>query len=315
MNKVPIVAISDNKLAFALATLFISLLETKNNDTFYELNALVSPDFSQDNIDKIKSIEDTYKNQCSINIIVMDNRFDNIKNGTGRISNACAYKFSISEMFPHYDKVIYLDTDILVFEDLNEMYNIDIGDNYIGGVYSFRRWLINKSLIKRLDIPDLFQYVQAGVLIFNLSKIREDNIIPKCLKLIGSFFDSVDQHIFNKVCYGHIKLIPPKYNVCIGQDELFFNKSEIAFYAYRLKDIEEACSPVIYHYARPTKPWNTSKVKYSSVWYRYYSKSPYKDEKLNFVVQHTYMKTIKRLAVEYYYKIQSIFSAKKEIFK
>ena len=168
--KIPVVAISDNKLAFALATLFVNLMEVKDKETFYELNAVVSPDFSEDNIVKLKSIERQYKD-CSVRVVVMDHRFDNIKNQTGYIANACAYKMCLSEIFPEYHKVLYLDTDLLIFRDLCELYKTDMGENYIAGVFSLDHYLQRRELKELLQIPDLLTYVNAGMLLVTLALI------------------------------------------------------------------------------------------------------------------------------------------------
>lgn len=276
---IPVVVISDNKLSFAVGTLFVNLMETKSQDTFYELNVIFAPDVSDDNIARVKSIEQMYKGNCSINIIKMDSRFDNIKNETHYIANACAYKMCLAELFPQYDKVIYLDTDIIVFEDLQELYEYDVADNYIAGVFSEEHYYIRTDLPKLLQIPDLTGYVNAGILVFNLSKIRQDNIEPKLHALIGSFKDSVDQHIFNKVCYGKIMLLPKKWNVCQSSEPLLDSPAAlIAMTEKTRKEIFD--NPAIYHYTDPRKPWLFYNLKYSIIWQRYYKKSPFADKKL-----------------------------------
>ena len=274
---IPIVVISDNNLAFSVGTLFVNLMETKKEDTFYELNLLVTPDFTEENLSRIKSIEDTYTNKCKINIIVMDDRFNDITNKTKHISNACAYKFCIPEKFPQYDKILYLDTDIIVFEDLEELYSVNPEDNYIAGVFSLHHYLRRRELIKLLEIPNLLKYVNAGVLIFNLDKIRKDNIVSEAVELIGKFDDSIDQHIWNKVCFPNIKLIEPKYNVTKTNDREY-QKDEVGLLAFTPKELSQISSPVIYHYTGAFKPWNTLNVRYGIIWLRYYFMSPYGHE-------------------------------------
>jgi len=273
MKHIPIVVISDNRQAFAVATTFINLLEVKKTDTFYDLYAVVSPDFGAENKAKIESIQKDYEG-CAIHFIDADNRFDNIQNKTSYISNACAYKFCLAEFLPKLDKVLYLDTDIVVFDDLTALYNIDIKDNYIGGVFSFIH-LLQDGLRERLGVADMLSYVNAGVLLFNLKQIRKNGIINQCLNLVGSYDDSVDQHIYNKICYGHIALISPKYNVTHSNEQ--FYKQEIALTAFTQKELSETQNPVIYHYTGPNKPWNAAGLKYGLIWLGYCKKSPYRD--------------------------------------
>ena len=274
--RIPVAAITDNKLAFALGTLFINLMETKNESTFYDLYAILSPDVTEDNIAKIKLIEDKYKDKCSVNIIQMDSRFDNIKNKTGYIANACAYKMCLAENFPQYDKIVYLDTDIVVFEDLSELYNTELGNNYVAGVFCLEHYLTRPELPQKIGIPDLVGYINAGILVLNLKQIREDKIEEKEQALIGTFDDSVDQHILNKICYNRIIHVHPKWNV-FQSGEIPYNSSA-ALIAMTKKEQDEVLSqPAIYHYTGSDKPWNMYNLKYSVIWQRYYKKSPFSD--------------------------------------
>lgn len=278
--RIPVVAISDDKLAFALGALFVNLCETADKDTFYELTALVSPDFGTENQTKIESIAVRYSGRCSVQIIRMDSRFDKIKNETGYIANACAYKMCLAEVLPEYDKVVYLDTDLLIFRDLSALYQTDLGDNYIGGVFSLEHYLNRRELAGLLQIPDMASYVNAGVLLFNLKKIREDGIEAKLQTLIGSYKDSVDQHIFNKICYGHIAFLNPQWNVFQSSKNLFqSDRVLIGMTRGECKRISE--EPWIFHYTGQQKPWLFYNIDYAWIWLTYYKKTPYVGDALS----------------------------------
>ncbi len=277
--KIPVAAITDNKLAFALGTLFINLMETKNESTFYDLYAILSPDVTEENIAKIKLIEDKYKDKCSVNIIQMDSRFDNIKNKTGYIANACAYKMCLGELFPQYDKIVYLDTDIVVFDDLSELYNTELGNNYVAGVFGLDQYFMRYELPKKIGIPDMTEYINAGVLVLNLEQIREDKIEEKEQALIGTFDDSVDQHILNKVCYNRIIHVHPKWNAFQTGEVPY--RSSVALCGMTKQEQEQIfLRPSIYHYTGTLKPWKYYNLKYSLIWQQYYKKSPFSSEVL-----------------------------------
>lgn len=44
------------------------------------------------------------------------------------------FRLFISNLYPQYNKAIYLDCDIVLLKDIAELYNIDIGDNLLGAV-------------------------------------------------------------------------------------------------------------------------------------------------------------------------------------
>ncbi len=284
MKHIPVVAISDNKLSFAVGALFVNLLETKAKTTFYELVAVLSPDVTKANIDKIKHVQKLYPNDCSVKIVQMDSRFDKIPNKTGYIANACAYKMCLGEILPEYKKILYLDTDIIVFGDLSDFYDTDMEDAYIGGVNSVYHYLYRRELIEKLQIPDLSYYINAGVMVMNLDKIRKDKIQPKLTKLIGTYNDSVDQHIFNRVCYGHIKLVPQTYNTNKTHENIY--ESSLALICMSMQELVDLKqNPMIYHYTGSQKPWRYFDLRYSAVWLRYYKKSPFGDKNLDLISQ------------------------------
>ena len=281
MNHVPIVTISDNKLCFAVGTLFTNLVKVKDKTTFYDFFAVLAPDTAQENIDKIRKVAEMWPDDCSITIIKMDNRFDDIENKTGYIANACAYKMCLAEILEHLDKIIYLDTDILVFDDLLDLYNTDLTDAYIAGIPSLEHYLTRRDLAQKLNIPNMAQYINAGVMVMNLAKLRSDNIEPKLQKLIGTYSDSVDQHIFNRVCYGHIKLLPPWFNV-FQSAEYMYNTSTalVEMSPADLQHVRE--HPTIYHYTDKMKPWLFFNLKYHLIWFHFFEQSPFSDVALSF---------------------------------
>ena len=328
--RIPVVAIADNKQAFAIGSLFTNLVLTANKNTFYELNAVLAPDFTNGNIKTLLSLQNEYSEKCKINVVRMDTRFDNIKNKTGHIANACAYKMCLAEVLPQYDKVVYLDTDTIVFNDLQEMYETELGDNYIGGVFSPGYYLTKRDLIVKLDIPDMDMYVNAGILLFNLQQIRKDNLEPKLQELIGSFDDSVDQHIFNKVCYGRIKLLPFKWNAHQSFPHVY-QSSLFEIFSTSPMRTEILDTPAIFHYTGLKKPWLYYDLKYSYLWYQYFKKSPFADSfilnrqashpeifarqaKLTLeTVSSDELPSYKTLALQFFYKVRGSLKLKKRL--
>lgn len=278
-NIIPICAITDERLSFTVSALFISILENSTKNNFFKFYCFVNDKVSKTERDKILSTQDKYTN-CSIEIIDMGNSYQDCINRHSTVTNACLYKFAIIDKLTQYDKVIYLDTDIVVNGDIAELYNIDLKDNYVGGVFNIFYYIYKKNLSAMLKIPDLESYFNAGVMLMNLKKMREDNIVQNLEKYIGQFEGSVDQHIFNKVCYGKILNIHPKYNLTLKYQELYQLPEAETFYTKQ--EIREAIeNPVIMHYTGDRKPWIFANLQLSWKWYKYFRQSAFKDYPLN----------------------------------
>jgi Lipopolysaccharide biosynthesis proteins, LPS:glycosyltransferases len=99
------------------------------------------------------------------------------------------------------DKILYLDTDVVLNGDISELYDLDIGGHEIAGVPDYYgKWFFGRS------------YVNSGVLLLNLKLIRETDLFQKALRLCREkrvFLP--DQTALNR--YAATKmLLPRKYN-------------------------------------------------------------------------------------------------------
>lgn len=245
MNKIPVCLACDEKMAFALATVLVSMVENANKDTFYETYILCSNDVTEDSKQKIKFLEKRYNN-LSVTFIDMQDTFANIKKTHEYVTHVSAYKMSIPSLTKQYDKVLYLDSDVIVRRDLAELYAAEATDNYILGVPAIANQIMGREEIKDIIHVDMDYYVNAGVLLFNNKLILKDKIDKKCISMLGTFKGSVDQHIFNHVCYGRIGFLPLKYNVFLSDYSLYEKIGNV------FTSINEAVSakrdPVIMHF-------------------------------------------------------------------
>ncbi len=275
MKKVPVVISSDNKIFFTVGVVLVSLLENASPETFYEINVLLASDVTTENKEKLLKLYDTYKNM-TLNMVDMGAKFRDIPHTSGyHVNYVSAYKMLVPEMFPQYDKVIYLDTDILVRDDLQEFYNQNIGENYIAGVPIPSYDISNTQLLTLLDIPTLDYYINAGVILMNLKKIRTDGIDKQWISLLGSYKGSVDQHILNKVCYGMTCHVPLKYNVCFSELQAYKNEQTYCYYSpFDVRNAIE--NPSVFHWTGKQKPWIYSNVFLAQEWLQYFSKTPFK---------------------------------------
>lgn len=153
------------------------------------------------------------------------------------------------------DKILYLDTDIVARKDIKPLYDIDISNYEYGAVKDYYgKVFINKN------------YINSGVLLLNMTKIRETKLFAKTRKATNNkkmLFP--DQTALNK--YATKKLILPSiYNSqrkCREKDVLRHFCKSIRWYPYlfETKKKKEYGNEFMFKWFRlfhliNVKPWN-----------------------------------------------------------
>ena len=146
-------------------------------------------------------------------------------------------------------------------------------DNYIAGVVSPGYYFYEKKNCKRLKLPSMKQYINAGVLVINLKQIRKDKMTNKFMELTKRNYSSQDQDILNVACYGKIITLPPKYNAMVLHLQ---ENNPLLRDLYEEEDINEAKEdPYIVHYSNKNKPWNSIGIYMEKYWWDTIKKIPY----------------------------------------
>ena len=281
-NSINIAMATDNNYVLPTIVAITSMLENVNEDSFYKFYLLISEDFTKENEEKFLTLEKRYKEKCLINFLKMDNEFDN--NITlPHITSATYFRLRLPSLLQNEEKCLYLDGDIIVLKDLVELYNTDITDYYIAGVKEIGVQVFSRKRNEKLDIPDVEKYVNAGILLMNLKKMRQDNIEQKFNEFIPLLEERnlslADQDVLNSVCYEKIYNLPFKYNVRANYFAIMKNNtpsSHLVKQNFTGKEwVEAKKRPVIIHYAVKTKPWNNPTMPYGDLWCEYARKTDY----------------------------------------
>lgn len=244
----------NRKFIQQLCTTIISILENNNcNITVYILHSeLVKKDILNIELLKLKY------NNLEIKFIKVDKKnFRNLKNNLKHISIETYFRYAIAELIKE-EKCLYLDADIIVCGNLESLYNEDIKDYYCAGIKDLYIEYLNYKEKIEFKINEL--YINAGVLLLNLNKMREDNIYQKLLKNTELYKDKIeyqDQDIINITFRNKILEVDSIYNFTTKNIEDEINKSERA---------------IIIHFTGPNKPWDFKfKKKYYKKLYQSYN--------------------------------------------
>lgn len=241
----------------------------------------IGKDVSQNNIEILKSITEGYGRQ----FVYID--FDTI-----------AYDLNISAIGRHIetiytkvfftriegvDKMIYLDSDIVVNGSLQSLWDDDLSDVYMGVVQTFSK------VRPMLGMSESTPFFNDGMAIVNVDYCRKHNLIEKVLKVVEEFKGNpptLSEGALNKVCQGKVKFISLRWNCMAGL--LYFGRLNLDYLAEKLdqysKDdlLESITNPVVIHYltAFYNRPWFTPcSHPFKDRYYYYQSLSPWKDIK------------------------------------
>lgn len=197
LNYIPVGLALNNYYTPLAYTCMTSVLYSKNINSYISFYIIISKDFTQKNIDFIKSLYNQY-DYFNITFLIIDNRYD--KAFTSRyITKEAYFRFSFGQLIPNLNKIIYLDTDVIVFKDLNNLYNTNFNDKMILGLPFSKN--------------NNFYIINSGILLLNLKKMRELNIEKKTLNILikkGEQYDFHDQDIMNIYFKEYIGEYPPE---------------------------------------------------------------------------------------------------------
>jgi lipopolysaccharide biosynthesis glycosyltransferase len=276
----PVVFATDEGYAMPTTVTMVSILKNARETTFYDFYILVPPDFSARSKQKFNEIKMSFP-RCSISLIDMGNMFDDMKLSIPHITLPTYYRLQICELLINYGKCIYLDSDIIVNEDLTEFFNNNIDDYYIAGVkapgYHFPEDG-NRDYCEQAGLPSIDQYINAGVLLMNLKKLRENNMTEVFMRLAEKGLPSQDQDVMNVACYHNIKNVHFRYNNMLSKYQNQINKVKTVIPE---EEVDEALKrTVIMHFADRIKPWNDITSYKADLWWAYAPESPFYQEML-----------------------------------
>ena len=256
-------AVDDGYMPF-LAVALESLIENASKNYYYSIKILYT-NISEENKHKINK----YKRQ-NVNIEFVDLNYyiEKVKDKLytrDYYTKTTYFRLFIANLYPQYDKAIYLDSDITVLGDISELYNVDIGDNLIAAapddVIQTTK-VFQEYAEKVVGVADYKKYFNAGILLMNLDEFRKFNFQEKFLYLLETikFTVAQDQDYLNRLCKGKVKIIDKGWDrMPIATDDL------------PKEDIK------IVHYNLGEKPWRYDNIKYQEYFWKYAKKTEYYD--------------------------------------
>lgn len=308
-NFVPVLLACNNGYIRYTSVLVESILSHCTEENKYAIYILHT-DISEENQAILQHQIGKCKN-VSIEFINVKRRLNTYKNlyVDRHLSVETYFRFFAIDIFPNLEKMIYLDCDTIVCEDIAKLFHTDLKDKSIGAVrdadiislYSENNTAdpeVRENLNKRIKLQNYTDYFQAGVLLLNLKKIRMhysmEEIFSTALERNWKF---QDQDVLNYIFRGDVKYLDSSWNVlydCFNRIERIVNyvPAEIS-----QNYLESRKNPCIIHYAGMPKPWNDLNVDMASYYWTYAQNTPFYEELIHLMDMDIFKNALQKKCV------------------
>lgn len=302
---------ADDNYAAYLDIVLISLLEHNN----FDKNRIFVLDsgISQDNK---KIIEETCNKFSAelyfIHVYDIEEKFNlslNKMKVKGNYSLATYSRLFLPSLLPDdVDKVVYLDCDALVLGSFKPMWDLDLSNYLAAGVLALNG---NDSVKKNIDLKSSDTYVNAGMLLINLKKWRDENIEEDFIKELGRLNDKgihfgMDQGVINSVLKGKIYILNPEFNLegslhNTNYDITMKLHNNVQNGYYDKSTLDNAINhPVFQHFCVGpgefyNRPWLNPYHEDRKIYESYFEKSDFQKEKVFFYKKVPFIKRFNRV--------------------
>ena len=266
INSIPLVLAFTPNYFIPAAVCLHSILKHSSEKDLFHVYVLLSEELPEDMKQELGKMDEK---RMTFSFINLEGQLSDIYIDP-KYTIAASYRLLLPELLPQCDKVIYIDCDVVVRNNLAELYrSTDLGDNYLAAVFEATLDFQVEYLKKIGCEPG--KYFNSGFLMMNLALLRSD-------KMSGKFIEAAkeeglqfpDQDVLNKLCENRVLGLPPYYN---SIRTFYLPQYKEAFLKYYTESDWRAIQEHGTIHYTGTKPWNTFAVQFD-VWWRYYKQLP-----------------------------------------
>ena len=257
-------AVDDGYVPF-LAVSIHSLIENSSKEYYYAIKVLYT-NICEENKKKILKYE---RENVKIEFVDLNYYIEEIKDKLftrDYYTKTTYFRLFIPNIYPQYNKVIYLDSDTVLLGDVAELYHQDMGSNLVAVVPDDiiqNEEIFQEYVEKVVGVADYRRYFNAGVLVMNLDEMRKSKFQEKFLYLLETVKFAVvqDQDYLNRLCKGRTKILENGWNRMPVPN----NKTKVE----KLNLI---------HYNLNYKPWHYDGIVYEEYFWQYAEKTEYYED-------------------------------------
>ena len=287
-NSVPVVMAANNNFVPMFAACVRSLIDHMSVKNNYDL-VLLQSDVTPENKAVLLEMVRPYEN-VSLRFFDAAQLLTNYKlKANAHISVETYYRFLIQDVLPDYDKILYIDCDLIVNADVAELYHTDVegymlaatrDPDFIGQING-ANLETRKYCEEEFPMKDPYNYFQAGVLLLNIKEMKAAHSLDEWLTFASHPYKYNDQDVLNLYCEGHVKYLDMAWNMITDCDHYRVNNVIVYAPSEILTEYKRAhANPKMIHYAGFMKPWHRPTEDYAQNFWVTLRKTPYYEEVL-----------------------------------
>lgn len=268
MREINVLTSTDKRYACHLGVMLTSLFSSSSVGTVFTITVL-DGGISRKDIARLTRLAETH--QAGIAFVAMDRyRFERYPL-SNHIRQAAYYRISVSEILGiNVRKVLYLDCDMIIKEDITELWDTDFNGYAVAAVEE-----TNFDRHGDLLLPTDALYFNSGVMLVNLDRWREERIGDKAHDFIRKHPDVLqlhDQDALNAVLCGKWLPLHPKWNLQTDMLDL------CSLSSYSRQAVAEAVAhPAVIHFTTASKPWHyMNEHRYRGEYFKYLYRTEWK---------------------------------------
>lgn len=235
---------------------------------------------------KVKSMEQSNVTVESVNVSewMREHRIPTVNH----LSKETTYRLLIPKLFPEYEKVLYLDSDLLIRRDMAELFDMDLEGAIFGAsiarLFHWSYLYITEDLSLKAE-----EYFNCGVLMINNRLLRQSDISEKSMRMLEEKrYHNQDQDVINILCQlpentGKVKFIDGRWNV--EWQHLNEEDSDVYIDAVREGSLDYVNDPFIIHYTGAKKPWNHPELELAEYFWQEAKETVFYEEMLRLGIQ------------------------------
>lgn len=262
----------------------ISMLSLLENNRDEEIHIYILSDgITEQNCKKLQDIVEQYHQEITVlSVKKYEDFFVEQKVDTGGFGCVVLLRLLLSSILPaEVERLIHIDCDTIVNGNLRELWELDLEGLYLRSLPDFA---MPAEHLAELGMEGHSVYYNAGVMLLNLKKWRQDHIEEKFMDFCRKHkrLKYADQDVLNMCCHGAIGAIPIQYNFAPNMywyGAKHVKKMQPAYRDTSVRELREIMKhPAVIHYMGDERPWvKGNHNKYSKYYYKYKKLSPWAD--------------------------------------